>query len=1049
MIWLTFYKENQMKIIMSVFGILLLCLVATTNHTYAEEFCESSKMAPDLISKAPIQYGKYICTVCELQGVDEDESRDFGIKNGKLKKEDQDEYKIDLNERKLTFLNTSNNVEAAFFYESIEDGYRTYSDGPYSFSVSMTSDDFIFHVLKMNYSVQYIGACKPDKGDNIKKQENRLEPSVSKDSTANIPGQTGIDPITGMKFIWVPKGCYQMGSVSGDSREHPVNEVCLDGFWMGKYEVTQGQWKKVMKSNPSDPQSGDRFPVTNVSWIDTKSFISELNRQSGNIFRLPLEAEWEYAARSEGKDQKYAGGNDRASVGWNRYNSGDRSHPVGTKAPNDLGLYDMSGNISEWCEESLNHENSRYTSIRGDSWLFYFVELNEFVTDSLGFDANIGTGTIGFRLAISDPDFKEIGPKSVLNRTNKFEDTLKKAERGEAEAQYNLGIMYQFGKEVKQDQKLATYWYTKSAEQGHQFAQHFLGGMYLSGKGVPQNYKQAFYWYEKSAKQGWAPAQHFIGLMYSKGKGTPQDYNQAIHWLKKATEQGYTNALPVLADIYYSGVGVPQNYEEAFFWYKQAAEQRYPSAQYCLGLMYYFGRGVQKDYKQAIYWYEKAAKQGHAKAQLNLGSMYCMGQGVNKDYKQGYIWFSLAVTQDNNKNVIGNRDKAAKKLSPHELLEAQKLAANIQYKIDHPDDKPNSTNFTSIPSPEDSLKLPIEPPSNQYGESINVNDSDSIQKQFKEVDTIFTLNGKHIHPKLVEEFQELLSDSGCPITTEVDVLEAQGTNKYYENEVIVDGRRIRYKSEENSFSYEWLGRLKNGLHVLRTATWTGGSGVFIDLMFVNFSTNIGLKEHLNSDKQIQSYDRIVMKIIMNYGLGDRFSGEIKILSEENKVIAQYEKEEKVLNLSDSSLWSKRMARSASAQKSDHIIFDSFDDWSVRHVFDQETLEYKYSDAKTTLVMQDGRKVEFQVNKSNTDDPVDYILNGWLDKVIIRVSGKEFIATQNSMHTFYGKADKELLNAIANSNDRIEIEAIQDGKSYIGSISPKGSSAALRWIRAIE
>ena len=128
------------------------------------------------------------------------------------------------------------------------------------------------------------------------------------------------------------------------------------------------------------------------------------------------------------------------------------------------------------------------------------------------------------------------------------------------------------------------------------------------------------------------------------------------------------------------------------------------------------------------------------------------------------------------------------------------------------------------------------------------------------------------------------------------------------------------------------------------------------------------------------------------------------------------------------VWAQETNFSASHTKSAHIIFDKFGDWSVRHVFDQDTLGHKYSDTKTILKMKDGREVEFQINKPNSENQAEYILPGWLDKVIIRVSGKEFTATQSSLHTFYGRADKTLLNAIANSNDRIEIEAIQDGKS---------------------
>ena len=128
-------------------------------------------------------------------------------------------------------------------------------------------------------------------------------------------GDTWTEPVTDMKFMWVPAGCYQMGSNSGEDDEKPVHEVCLNGFWMSKFEVTQGHYKKIMGTNPSNFKSGDNYPVEWVSWNDAKNFISRLNEQSGRTFKLPTEAQWEYAARSGGKDQEYAGGNDVSGHG--------------------------------------------------------------------------------------------------------------------------------------------------------------------------------------------------------------------------------------------------------------------------------------------------------------------------------------------------------------------------------------------------------------------------------------------------------------------------------------------------------------------------------------------------------------------------------------------------------------------------------------------------------------------------------------------------------------------------------------------------------------
>jgi len=171
-------------------------------------------------------------------------------------------------------------------------------------------------------------------------------------------GKIWKEPVTGMEFVWVPGGCYEMGCGSWTSDcfrdEKPVHEVCVDGFWMGKTEATQGQWKQIMGDNPAEFKKGDNYPVENVSWPEVEKFTKKLSSltTSPYEFRLPTEAEWEYAARSGGKPEKYAGGSDLDRVAWYHGNSNRSTHAVATKAPNGLGLFDMNGNVNEWCTDN-------------------------------------------------------------------------------------------------------------------------------------------------------------------------------------------------------------------------------------------------------------------------------------------------------------------------------------------------------------------------------------------------------------------------------------------------------------------------------------------------------------------------------------------------------------------------------------------------------------------------------------------------------------------------------------------------------------------------
>lgn len=320
--------------------------------------------------------------------------------------------------------------------------------------INITQEGVALNVQSLNFEVQYDGgelsipiesnsewdAVNTCEWIEIQKENPYLKVSISRNyqmqersgeitlsvgelSKTIVVKQTASPWYESFEMIDVESGAFYMGAQKESSSkenydenaymiEAPVHSVTMSNFAIGKFEVTQAQWVAAMGHNPSSIQ-GDNLPVENVTWEQVQEFITLLNENSGKEYRLPTEAEWEYAARGGNKSEgyKYSGFSVLSACGWYYSNSESSTHKVGTKYPNELGIYDMSGNVREWCNDWFDYytssdannptgpDNGNMKVNRGGSWTTPAVNCrNSYRHTDFPHE---GSQDLGFRLAIS------------------------------------------------------------------------------------------------------------------------------------------------------------------------------------------------------------------------------------------------------------------------------------------------------------------------------------------------------------------------------------------------------------------------------------------------------------------------------------------------------------------------------------------------------------------------------------------------------------------------------------------------------------------------
>jgi uncharacterized protein len=272
--------------------------------------------------------------------------------------------------------------------------------------------------------------------------------------------------------------------------------------------------------------------------------------------------------------------------------------------------------------------------------------------------------------------FTAVACVAQLSATSLYEA----AEKGDAEAQFNLGMMYSTGLGIEKDDAAAFRWIHKAAEQGHGEAEFILGLMFNEGIGTVKDESEAVTWYRKAADHGERRAQYQLARAYALGRGVAEDLHEAAQWYRRAAERGLVHAQASLALLYETGTGVEKDASEALRWYLKAAEQGDSAAQFRAGLIC---KDDLKNAKEGVRLFRSAASQGNADAQISLGIMCAYGSGTPKNYVEAYKWLSLGVAGDpesEEARELAKKHLAAlerKLMTPDQVGEAQRASAEF------------------------------------------------------------------------------------------------------------------------------------------------------------------------------------------------------------------------------------------------------------------------------------------------------------------------------------------------------------------------------------